>query len=510
MLLTLAVIYPIVFGALLFFFKEESMSRRALCRYTGIGLVTELIVVLLNVITNYGGFSESLSLTIAKPVELYFISDETGRFFLVIMCLVWVLAGFYAFEYMKHEEHNRRFFGFYLMTLGALAGLCEAGNMITYYAFYEFMTLLSFALVLHNQSTEAIMAALKYMLYSFAGAYMVLFGIYFVSSSAGFSPIPFTGEAGALTADMALKLKNLAMLLMIMGFSVKAGMFPLHGWLPTAHPVAPAPASSVLSAIIVKAGVLGIIRTIYFVFGREFFDESSIKSLVLVLSLITVFMGSMLAYREQIFKKRLAYSTVSQVSYILFGLFMATDISYKGALIHVYAHAAIKSALFLIAGAIIYNTGCTRVSELRGIGKKMPVTMWCFTICSLGLIGIPPLGGFISKWYLGIGALSEGAAKPYGFIGIIVLLVSALLTAGYLLPVCINAFLPGKRFNEYVSDVESEAYGASAGDELNDAESEIYAPAYLKASEPKMIMLLPVIILTLVSVLCGLVLEAML
>lgn len=235
-------------------------------------------------------------------------------------------------------------------------------------------------------------------------------------------------------------------MIMLIGFGVKAGMFPLHAWLPAAHPVAPAPASAILSAVIVKAGVLAVIRTVYYIFGASFLRGTWVQTVWLTLTLITVFMGSMLAYREPVFKKRLAYSTVSQLSYILFGLAVMDVSSINGSLLHVLAHGLIKATLFLCAGAIIYTTGKTRVNELRGIGKEMPLLMWCYTIVSLGLIGIPPTGGFISKWYLAVGSLS-GALPIFRWLGPAVLLISALLTAGYLLPLTIHGFLPGDDYD---------------------------------------------------------------
>lgn len=318
---------------------------------------------------------------------------------------------------------------------------------------------------------------------------MVLFGLYFVYKYSNDKSMSFV-EGGFVNTEAGTGILLVAMLLMIVGFGVKAGMFPLHGWLPTAHPVAPAPASAVLSGIIVKAGVLGVLRTIYYVFGVDFFNGSYVQKVVLIFALITVFMGSMLAYREPLLKKRLAFSTVSQVSYILMGLFMCTADAYKGSILHVVSHAAIKSTLFVVAGAIIFKTGCTRVEELRGIGKKMPVMMWCYTIVSLGLIGIPPFGGFTSKWYLCLGAL-DSYIPVFSWLGPVILLVSALLTAGYLLPISINGFLPGNDFENKVSE---------------EPENPLYK-AYISASEPRLIMLIPMIIMTLVSVVVGLLPE---
>ncbi len=245
----------------------------------------------------------------------------------------------------------------------------------------------------------------------------------------------------------------LAMLL-ISGFGVKAGLFPLHGWLPTAHPVAPAPASAVSSAIIVKIGVLGIIRSIYYVVGYTTLQGTWVQKVWITITLITVFMGSYMAYRTKLLKKRLAYSTVSQVSYILFGLSMMQPEAMTGSLLHVVFHACIKSLLFLSAGAIIFKTGKTQVDELNGIGKEMPVALWCYTFAALALVGIPPFSGFVSKWYLCIGSLDSGM-RFVSWFGPVVLLLSALLTAAYLFPITINGFLPGKDY-DYVALVKKE------------------------------------------------------
>jgi multicomponent Na+:H+ antiporter subunit D len=287
------------------------------------------------------------------------------------------------------------------------------------------------------------MAALKYLFYSMCGAYLGLFGIFFLYKYC--STLTFT--AGG-TLDLTLAAGNEGILLvavfcMLIGFGVKAGMLPLHAWLPTAHPVAPSPASAALSGIIVKCGVLAIIRTVYYIVGADFIRGTWVQTAWMVLALMTVFMGSMLAFREKVFKKRLAYSTVSQVSYILFGLSVLSPTAMTGALLHVVFHAFIKCTLFLTAGIFIFKCHKTRVEELVGIGKEMPKTLWCYTFASLALIGIPPTSGFISKWYLAQGAL-EANVGVFRWVGPMVLLISALLTAGYLLPITMKGFFPGK------------------------------------------------------------------
>lgn len=416
-----------------------------------------------------------LLFNLTENLPILFKVDAMSIIFAAVTIIIFLGSGIFSLEYMKHEQKKKRFYVFYLLAFLVLMGLCFAGNLITFYLFFEMLTLASTPLVLHSGSREANMAGLKYLFYSLCGAYMALFGLYFVSKYG--NTLTFS-EGGVINQELAAGHTGLllvAAFVMILGFSVKAGMFPMHAWLSAAHPVAPAPASAVLSAVIVKAGVLGIIRVIYYIFGAGFLRGTWVQTSFMVLTLITVFMGSMLAYREPVLKKRLAYSTVSQVSYILFGLSAMNMNSVTGGVLHVIAHGFIKAALFLCAGAIIYMTGKTRVEELKGIGKEMPLLMWCYTIVSLGLIGIPPTGGFISKWYLAMGSLETGI-PGFSWIGPVVLLVSALLTAGYLLPITIQGFFPG-------ADYDYKA---------------------LKKKEPSALMTVPVLILTVLTVFMGL------
>ena len=460
-----------VFWGLFLLLRPEFKNRNALLAVTGLGLA---VAAALGLGAAFGGAGELNLFSFGKNLDLTFRVDDLGRLFAAVVILVWVLSGIYAFEYMKHEKEEKRYFGFYVMVFGVLHGLVFSGNMVTFYLFYELMTLLSMPLILHNRSKEAIMGGLKYLFYSLFGAYMVLFGLFFLNKYAltlNFVPGGVLDLAAVSGKEGLLLAVSFAM---ILGFSVKAGMFPLHAWLPTAHPVAPAPASAVMSGIIVKAGVLGMIRVVYYLVGADFIRGSWVQTAWLSLSLVTVFMGSMLAYREKVMKKRLAYSTVSQASYILFGLALLQPQAMMGSLLHVVFHAIIKSCLFLSAGAIIYKTHKTNVEDLRGIGKEMPVTIWCYTFASAALIGIPPASGFISKWYLAAGALESGLGI-FSWLGPVVLLTSALLTAGYLLPITVNGFLPGADFD----------YDA------------------LQKKEPVKTMLIPLLILAALAVLLG-------
>ena len=468
----LSILFPVLSGVYLLV-RKEMKSRKNLLWTMGIFLVITAVLAVLALCTSQEGLLTLFNLTERLPI--LFKVDEVSVVFSVLAVVIFLCAGFFSFEYMKHEEKEKRYYGFYLIVLGILLALCFAGNLITFYLFFEMLTLASMPLVLHSGSREAIMAGLKYLFYSLGGAYMALFGLHFVEAYGNtltFSPrgvisTQAAAEHGAILLGVAFA--------MLIGFGVKAGMFPMHAWLSAAHPVAPAPASAVLSAVIVKAGVLAIVRVVYYIFGVSFLRGTWVQKAWMVLTLITILMGSMLAYREPVLKKRLAYSTISQISYILFGLSLMNGDALTGSFLHVLCHGFIKAALFLVAGAIIYRTGKTRVKQLRGIGKEMPVLMWCYTILSLGLIGIPPMCGFVSKWYLAEGALSCGIAG-FSWIGPVILLLSALLTAGYLLPITLQGFFPGADYD----------YGA------------------LKKKEPSWLMTVPILVLTILSVVIGL------
>ena len=474
-MILLPIVLPVIVGFLLLFLPERVFkSRQSLLNVTGVSFI---VCALLAIYVISGAAGDRLVLfNLVGSTPVYFAIDSLGRLFAGIVVLIFLMAGFFSFVYMAHEKNEKRYYSFYLITFGVLMGLDFSGNLVTMYLFYEFMTLASMPLVLHSGTREAVMAGLKYMFYSFCGAYMALFGIYFLNQYA--DTLDFVA-GGSLNMEAVVQSGNAQLMLVvaflaIVGFGVKAGCFPLHAWLPTAHPVAPAPASAFLSGIIVKGGVLAIIRVIYYCIGADFIRGTWVQTVWIILAVITLLMGSSLAFKEKIMKKRFAYSTVSNLSYILLGLSMLNATAFVGSLLHVVFHAIIKSALFLFAGALIFSTGRTKVKDFVGLGKKMPVLFASYTIVSLGLIGIPPTSGVISKWYLAVGSLESGAGA-LTWIGPVALLVSALLTAGYLLPISIRGFL----------------------------EAPADASSLEKYKEPPLLMLAPIVILAVLTLLLG-------
>lgn len=441
----LSIFLPMIIGVVLMLLKNK--TREFKLKLTAITLIVECLFVVLMVVLPYKPYT-LLSMSNLLKVDMQI--DVLSKVFLIIDSFGFLIAGIFAFKYTETEEKHgsfkeEMFYCFYLLTLGALVGMAQAHNLISMYFFFEFITLLSMPLVLFERTKESINAALKYLFYSVAGAFLALGMIFILATYSKSTEFVAGGNLNLVLANQNKELILWFVLIGIIGFGAKAGMYPLHGWLPSAHPVAPAPASAVLSGIITKAGVLAIIRIIYFVVGTEFIRGTFVQTTLLVLSLITVFMGSMMAYREKVLKKRLAFSSVSQISYVLFGLFLLNDVAFTGSIMQIMFHSTVKICLFLFAGSIIFITGHHEVDELVGLGKLMPKTFGAFTLASLSLIGIPPFAGFVSKWYLAQGSLSSGI-EIIDYLGPVVLLVSALLTAGYLLPISIKGFWPGNNF----------------------------------------------------------------
>ena len=437
MSLIIAILFPALAGTIVSVLRPHEKVRNT-C-YAVIVLLADMLCILA-----LRSGAHITFLTLSENLHMAFAPDRLGTVFLSAVMILYTAVCFYSFEYMKMEEHVEMFFTFFFLSFTALIAVCLASNLLTLYFCFEMLTLLSMPMVLHELTKDAVSAGLKYLFYSIAGALMgllaVFFVYYFTSGNAEFVKGGFLDPAKLAGKE---NLMLIGTMIGISGFGTKAGLYPMHGWLPTAHPIAPAPASSLLSGIIAKAGVIAVIRLVYYSVGTDLIRGTWVQYAWMTLAMLTIFMGSMMAYREHNLKKRLAYSTVSQISYILLSLSFLSEEGMQGALLHVLSHASSKGCLFLCAGVLIYKLGKRRVEELKGVGKLMPVTMLCFTIASLSLVGIPPMGGFLSKWVIAMAALNDGMGV-LTFLPVVILLISALLTAGYLLPISFHAFFPGE------------------------------------------------------------------
>ena len=381
-------------------------------------------------------------------LSISFDVDGMGMVFGGLVSALWPLATLYAFEYMTKEEHEKVFFMFYTMTYSVTLGISFSANLLTMYFFYELLTLVTVPLVMHTLTREAILASRKYLYYSLGGAAFAFIGLIFViiyGTTTDFVP------GGVLDLAKIGGRTNVLLLIYViafMGFGVKAAICPFNSWLPDAG-VAPTPVTALLHAVaVVKSGAFAAIRLTYYSFGTEFLRGTWAQDLLMIIVMFTIVYGCSRAVKETHIKRRLAYSTISNLSYILFGVTIMTPLGMMGALTHLVFHAVMKISSFFCAGAIMHQTGKHYVHELDGMGYKMPCVFGVFTVSSLALMGVPGLAGFVSKWYLASAAVESGNGIAYAGIGC--LLISALLTAIYMFTIVIRAFFPVKGYDASV------------------------------------------------------------
>ena len=389
------------------------------------------------------GTTETLHVVhFVNDLSISFKIDGMTMVFAGLVAILWPLATLYAFEYMTHETREKTFFMFYTVTYGVTLGIAFASDMMSMYFFYELLTLVTVPLVMHTLSREAILAVRKYLYVSIGGAAFALMGMIFLMVYGDTCEFTlggvFSAEALALHGELLLWIYFFS----FMGFGVKAAVFPLSGWLPQAG-VAPTPVTALLHAVaVVNAGAFAIIRLTYYSFGTEFLRGSWVQSVCLVLAMFTIVYGCSRAVKETQIKRRLAWSTVSNLSYIVFGAVIMTAQGLVGALAHFVFHGFMKITSFLCAGAFMHQTGKKYVYEMDGMGKKMPLVFGTFAVSALGLMGVPGFAGFISKWNLTEAAVNSGNVLAY--VGVACLLASALLTAIYMMTIVRRAFFPAK------------------------------------------------------------------
>lgn len=470
-MMVIAILMPMIGGALIPLLPFQ--NRKAMAVYIElVTLITSVLVFLL--IFNRPGeafvlfrFTGQLSISLRL--------DGAGSIFATILAFLWPFASLYSFEYMKHEGHEKIFFLFYTVTYGVTLGIAMAEDIVSMYFFYEMLTMATLPLVMHTLSREAVLASRTYMYYSLGGAAFAFIGMIFIliyGNSADFTP------GGVLDMSRVGDKMNLLLLVYVLcfcGFSVKAAMCPFSAWLPKAG-VAPTPVTALLHAVaVVKAGAFATLRITYYSFGTEFIRGTWAQDLLMILTIFTIVFGCSRALKETHLKRRLAWSTVSNLSYILFGVVVMTPLGLMGALAHMLCHAVMKICSFFCAGAVIYKTGRTYIHQLNGLGRKMPKVFVIFTVAALALMGAPGLAGFVSKWYLAKGAVASG--NPLAYIGVGAILLSALLTAIYMMTIVVRAFCPGKDFDE--SSIEG-------------------------ITDPNLLMLLPLTVFLIVIVIIGL------
>jgi len=381
-------------------------------------------------------------------------ADPLGLLFAALASLLWIITSLYSIGYMRGlDEHSQtRYFAAFAMSLSAAVGVAFASNLLVLFVFYEVLTVATYPLVAHDETEEARTAGRKYIAYTFGGGVAVLAGtvfVYWLTGSIAFTP---GGIEGLATADPALS--RAAFTLLVAGFGVKAGLMPLHSWLPDAM-VAPTPVSGLLHAVaVVKSGVFGVSRVVLDVYGPGTMADLGLGLPLAVVATVTLLAASVIAMRKDHLKQRLAYSTVSQLSYIVLGLAILSPDAIRGGLLHIPAHAFMKLTLFFCAGIIHVETHTDHISEMAGIGKRMPVTMGAFAVAAAGMAGIPLVAGFVSKFYLLVGAVSAG-----GTVFAVALLLSGVLNIAYFWPVVYQAYFESEADHDAKPLVESPLGG---------------------------------------------------
>ena len=393
------------------------------------GLVVSMLPLVLN-----GVIIEYTLVEVLPGLAIQFRVDPMGMLFALVSSSLWIATSAYSIGYMRglNEHSQTRYFAFFAVALSATIGVAFSANLFTMYLFYEMLSLATYPLVTHHQDHEARISGRKYLSYILGTSIgLVLPAMLILYSLTG--TLDFASQ-GILPLGLSKSTVTVLLLMCVFGFA-KAGIMPFHAWLPAAM-VAPTPVSALLHAVaVVKVGVFSIFRVITGIFGTNLLSSLNLGTVLYYIAAFTILTASLIALSQDGLKRRLAFSTIGQLSYIILGASLLSPKAMTGGLMHIAMHAFGKITLFMCAGAIFVATGKKYISEMVGIGKRMPVTMAAFLIGSLSVIGLPPTGGFISKWFLVLGTLEADQ-----IVMLVVLLSSSLLNAAYFLPVVYRAF----------------------------------------------------------------------
>jgi multicomponent Na+:H+ antiporter subunit D len=393
--------------------------------------VVKLVLIAWMVVRIADDARYELRFPVTSSVGFMLRADAIGVMFAGLSAVLWLFTTIYAIGYLESSPNRSRFFGFFSLCVASTVGIAFAGNLFTFFLFYELLTLSTYPLVVHRGTPTAIHAGKVYLSYTLGGGALLLLGIMVLHGVCG--DVPFASgpsASGSYTTDGAGALLILAFVFMVSGLAVKAALVPMHGWLPVAM-VAPAPVSALLHAVaVVKAGAFGIVRVVFDVFGPDLMQRLGLLRPLAWIACTTILYGSLRALVQTELKRRLAYSTVSQVAYIVLGVSIVGPFGAVGGIVHLLHQGLMKITLFFCAGNYAETLGVHRIDELDGAGQRMPATSVAFTLGAFGMIGVPPIAGFVTKWYLGVGALAAGM----GWV-VVVLVASSLMNAAYFLPI---------------------------------------------------------------------------
>lgn len=431
----LAVAWPMIACLLILFVGEKQVNIR---ESFSVGAAVCSAVTVFSMVPGVLAGNEYVYVlaNLTDKVDFVLKTDAAGILFACVSSFLYIAVSFYAVGYMRghHEKDQTGFYAFFAVCICSALGIALAGNLLTFFVFFEMLTMATWPLVFHERNEDAKFSGRKYLIYTLVPGQLLLAGIVMLygltDGNLDFVPGGIV-DVNSASAGFLVVL----FFLLIGGGAVKAGMMPLHGWLPSAM-VAPTPVSALLHAVaVVKAGAFCVIRVIGYVFGPEVLKEIGAIRILEVFAIFTILAASLIAMKQDNLKRRLAYSTVSQLSYVILGACSLSEIGFTASLYHIVAHALMKITLFMCAGAIIVTAHKDNISDMKGIGRAMPVTMGCYTVGAFGIVGLPGVVGFISKWNLLLGALQAG--KLYH---VVVLILSAMLGVMYLLPITYIAF----------------------------------------------------------------------
>ncbi|MBA7528468.1 Na(+)/H(+) antiporter subunit A [subsurface metagenome] len=432
----LAILCPATAAILILLSSKRPNVRESWTIIAGI-LQFALVASMIPTILNEGVIKCTFFPTMFEGIAFGFKVDAFGLIFALTASFLWILVSFYSIGYMRSlKEHaqTRYYFCFAIAIFGAI-GVALSANLLSMFIFFEILTVSTYPLVIHDQSKEAISAGRKYFAYLLTAGVFLLFAIMMTYYLTGTTDFTNGGIKALAELGPAYKLTMVILFFcFLLGF-MKAAWMPFHSWLPTAM-IAPTPVSALLHAVaVVKAGVFGIVRIVCYIYGVDLMTSLGLGLALACIAGFTMIVANLFAIAQDNLKKRLAYSTINQLSYIILGAGLLTTEGIRGAMIHIPFHGFMKITLFLCAGAIMVATGKKNISEMGGVGKTMPVTMLAFTITAFGMCGIPPACGFISKWFLCQGALQAGE-----IVFLFVLLIASFLDVVYFFPIIHTAF----------------------------------------------------------------------
>ncbi|WP_447553681.1 proton-conducting transporter transmembrane domain-containing protein [Vreelandella sp. EE22] len=426
--LPLSALLVSLFAAMaIFLLPEKARAVRTVINLTAAACKVALVALMVGRVS--AGHEDTFSFQIVGGIDFVLRADALGVMFAGLSSVLWLCTTVYAIGYLEGAANRKRFFGFFSLCVTSTLGIALAGNLFTFLIFYEMLTLSTYPLVAHAGTPKALAAGRVYLRYTLSAGVVLLLGVVLLYSLTGDQSFASAQGLERYLDDHRLLL-TVIFALLVGGLSVKAAMVPLHGWLPRAM-VAPAPVSALLHAVaVVKAGAFGILRIIYDLYGIELSVELGVTTALAIAASITIIYGSLRALTQAELKPRLAFSTISQVSYVVLGVSLFGPFGTIGALAHLLHQGLMKVTLFFCAGIYAEELGIHRIDEMDGAGKRMPLTSIAFTIGALGMIGLPPTAGFITKWYLGIGAIE---AQMLWVVA--VLAASSVLNSLYFLPI---------------------------------------------------------------------------